>query len=49
MNKIEAWQQGHIDGLNLAVQQINEWCGMDCKTLADIIKEINKLRNQVES
>ena len=49
MNKIEAWQQGHSDGLNLAVQQINEWCGMDCKTLTEIIRAINKLRDQVES
>lgn len=47
MNKIEAWQQGHSDGLNLAVQQINEWCDMDCKTLTDIIREINKLCEQV--
>jgi phosphoribosyl-AMP cyclohydrolase len=49
MNKIEAWQQGHSDGLTLAVQQINEWCKMDCKTLADVIREINKLREQVTS
>jgi hypothetical protein len=44
MTDIEAWQQGHSDGLNLAVAKINEWCDMDCKTLVDVIKEINKLR-----
>lgn len=49
MNKIEAWQQGHSDGLNLAIQKINEWCNMDCKTLVDVIREINKLKEQVTS
>jgi hypothetical protein len=49
MDKIEAWQQGHADGLDLAVKQINEWCKMDCKTLVEVIREINKLREQVTS
>lgn len=44
MDPITAWQQGHSDGLNLAVAKINEWCSMDCKTLVEVIKEINKLR-----
>jgi hypothetical protein len=47
MNAIDAWQQGHSDGLNLAVQQINKWCELDCKTLTEIINAINKLRNEV--
>ena len=47
MNELEAWQQGHSDGLNFAVKQINEWCDLDCKTLADIIRTINKIREQV--
>ena len=49
MNKIEAWQQGHSDGLNLAVKQINEWCGLDCKTLTEIIYAINKLKDQAQT
>jgi hypothetical protein len=49
MDKIEAWQQGHSDGLDLAVKQINEWCKMDCKNLIEVIREINKLREQVTS
>ena len=48
MNAIDAWQQGHSDGVNLAVQQINKWCELDCKTLTEIINAINKLRNEVK-
>jgi len=47
MTDVEAWQQGHSDGLNLAVAKINEWCGMECKTLLDVIKEINRIKEEV--
>lgn len=43
MDPITAWQQGHSDGLNLAVQKINEWCGLECKTLSDLILTIKDL------
>ena len=47
MTDVEAWQQGHSDGLNLAVRKINEWCGFECKTLLDVIKEINRIKEEV--
>jgi len=43
MDPITAWQQGHSDGLNLAVQKINEWCGLECKTLSELISAIKDL------
>jgi hypothetical protein len=47
MNSIEAWQQGYSDGVNVAVQQINKWCGLDCKTLAQLIAAINQIKEVV--
>lgn len=44
MTELEAWQKGHSDGLNLAVKLINEWCKFDCKTLSEVIKAINEIK-----
>jgi phosphoribosyl-AMP cyclohydrolase len=47
MNELDIWNQGHSAGINLAVKMINQWCDMDCKTLAEAIKAINELKEEV--
>jgi SpoVK/Ycf46/Vps4 family AAA+-type ATPase len=44
VKSLTAWQQGHGEGLNLAIKLLNDWCDMDCKTIADVIKAINELK-----
>jgi len=44
MNEVDAWRQGYSDGIELVVEKINEWCGLDCKTIVEIIKEINHIK-----
>lgn len=44
MTELEAWQQGHNAGINLAVKLINDWCGFECKTLSDVISAINQMK-----
>ena len=47
MDQLAAWQQGHSEGLNLAIKLLNDWCDMDCKTIADVIKAINEMKEVV--
>jgi len=44
MTELDAWQQGHNEGLNLAVKLINEWCHMECQTISEVIKAINEMK-----
>ena len=44
MNELEIWKQGHSTGINLAVKMINQWCGLNCKTLAEVIQAINEMK-----
>ena len=44
MEYVNIWQQGHSEGLSLAVRLINEWCGFECKTISDVIRAINELK-----
>ena len=44
MTELEAWQQGHNAGINLAVKLINDWCEFECKTLSDVIQAINEMK-----
>ena len=46
MSELEVWQRGHNAGINLAVKLINDWCdlGFECKTISDVIKAINEMR-----
>ena len=44
MNEVDAWRQGYSDGIELVVEKINEWCGLDCKTIVEIIREINHIK-----
>jgi hypothetical protein len=46
MNELDIWNQGHSAGINLAVKLINQWCDMDCKTLAETIKAINEIKQE---
>lgn len=49
MSELDIWQQGHSAGLNLAVKMVNEWCGFECKTLAELIQAINQIKEEVEA
>jgi hypothetical protein len=44
MTELDAWQQGHNAGINLSVKLINDWCHMECETIADVIKAINEMK-----
>lgn len=44
MNELDVWQRGHNAGLNLAVKLINDWCHFDCKTISEVIRVINELK-----
>jgi hypothetical protein len=44
MDELKSWQQGHDAGINLAVKLINEWCHLNCKTIAEVIREVNKIQ-----
>jgi len=44
MTELDAWTQGHSEGLNLAVKLINEMCDMECNTIGDVIVAINEMK-----
>lgn len=44
MNELESWQKGLNEGLNLAVKLVNDWCGLECKTISEVIYEINQIK-----
>jgi hypothetical protein len=44
MTELEAWQQGHNAGINLAVKLINDWCDFECKTISEVIQAINEMK-----
>ena len=45
MTELDAWQQGHNAGINLAVKLINDWCDMECKTI-EVLRS-NSVENSV--
>ena len=49
MHELDVWKQGHSTGINLAVKMINEWCGFECTTLAELIQAINQIKEEVEA
>jgi len=49
MSEIDIWNQGHSAGINLAVKMINQWCGIECNTLAQLIQAINQMKEEVEA
>lgn len=49
MNELDIWNQGHSAGINLAVKMLNEWCGLKCQTLSELIKAINEIKEEVEA
>jgi hypothetical protein len=46
MTFLDAWQQGHKEGLQLAVDQLNRHCGMNFKTISDAIVFINSIKDE---
>jgi len=44
MTELEAWQQGHYAGINLAVKLINDWCHLECKTITEVIQVVNEMK-----
>jgi len=49
MNELDIWRQGHSAGVNLAVKMLNEWCGLDCVTLIDLIKAVKEMKEEVSA
>jgi hypothetical protein len=46
MNYIDAWQRGHQEGLQLAIDQLNKHCGTRFKTIGDAIIFINAIKDE---
>jgi stage V sporulation protein K len=44
VGSLTAWHQGHKAGLDLVVEQINKWCDLECKDIADVVVKINSLK-----
>lgn len=44
MDYLTAWREGHKEGVNLVVSEINKHCEMDFKSFADLINFINKAK-----
>jgi len=49
MNELDIWNQGHSEGINLAVKMVNKWCGFNCETLAEVIQAINEIKEKAEA
>lgn len=46
MTFLDAWQRGHHEGLQLAVDQLNKHCGTNFKTIIDAISFINSIKDE---
>lgn len=46
MTVLDAWRNGHEEGMQLAIQQINKHCGTNFKTVAEAIIYIKKITGQ---
>jgi hypothetical protein len=44
MNELQVWQKGLDEGLNLAIKLVNEWCGLECKTISELIHAVNQMK-----
>lgn len=43
MNYMEAWREGHKEGMQLTLQLINEFTGQDFKTASEVVLHIKEL------
>ena len=48
MDYLTAWQDGCSDGMTIAIDQINKWCGTNFQKISEVIVFINKLQNEVQ-
>lgn len=48
MSFLDAWQRGHQEGMQLAVDQLNKHCGTNFRTITDAILFINKIQDEDE-
>jgi hypothetical protein len=44
MSELELYQLGHKAGVNMTIKLINDWCGLECKTISEVIQAINEMR-----
>jgi hypothetical protein len=47
MDYLTAWREGHKEGVNLVVSEINKHCDMEFKSFADLIRYINEAKEQL--
>jgi len=45
---LDAWQQGHKEGMQLAVDQLNRYCGTNFESIGDAIVFINSIKDEDE-
>lgn len=48
MSFLDAWQRGHQEGMQLAVDQLNKHCNTNFRTITDAILFINKIQDEDE-
>ena len=46
MDYLTAWREGHKDGVNLVVSEINKHCEMDFKSFGELITYIKKTKEE---
>jgi hypothetical protein len=44
MDYLTAWREGHKEGVNLVVSEINKHCETDFGSFADLIRYINETK-----
>jgi hypothetical protein len=47
MNYLDAWREGHKEGVSLVVSEINKHCGMEFKSFGDLIRYINETKEKL--
>ena len=46
MDYLTAWREGHKEGVSLVVSEINKHCEMEFQSFGDLIKYINKTKEE---
>ena len=46
MSYLDAWREGHKDGMQLCIDQINKHCNTDFENVSEVILFINNIQNE---
>ena len=45
MDYLDAWREGHKDGIKLVITEVNKYCQTELKSMSDLIDFIQRLQD----